>query len=117
MNKLKESSSVPTVVKYITALEVYNYLSDDYTGSLEKLIIIEELTKLHKKRLSLKAEEMLDVRVRRIQEIRDKKSKLLSWKIISITSDFYLSCPPRFFGAFLFLKKFSKFSWQNFSFA
>jgi hypothetical protein len=78
MNKLKESSSVPTVVKYITALEVYNYLSDDYTGSLEKSIIIEELTKLHKKRLSLKAEEMLDVRVRRIQEIRDKKSKLLS---------------------------------------
>lgn len=78
MNKLKESSSVPTVVKYITALEMYNYLSDDYTGSLEKSIIIEELTKLHKKRLSLKAEEMLDVRVRRIQEIRDKKSKLLS---------------------------------------
>ena len=78
MNKLKESSSVPTVVKYITALEVYNYLSDDYTGSLEKSIIIEELTKLHKKRLSLKAEEMLDVRVRRTQEIPDKKSKLLS---------------------------------------
>lgn len=78
MNKLKESSSVPTVVKYITALEVYNYLSDDYTGSLEKSIIIEELTKLHKKRLSRKAEEMLNVRVRRIQEIRDKKSKLLS---------------------------------------
>ena len=78
MNKLKENSSESTVVKCITALEVYNYLPDDYTGPLEKSIIIEELTKLHKKRLSLKAEEMLDVRVRRIQEIRDKKSKLLS---------------------------------------
>ena len=78
MNKLKENSSESTVVKCITALEVYNYLPDDYTGPLEQSIIIEELTKLHKKRLSLKAEEMLDVRVRRIQEIRDKKSKLLS---------------------------------------
>lgn len=78
MNKLKENSSVPTVVKYITALEVRNYLSDDYTGSLEKWIIVKELTKLHQKRLSRKAEEMLDVRIRRIREIRDKKSKLSS---------------------------------------
>lgn len=78
MNKLKENSSESTVVKCITAREVYNYLSDDYTGSLEKWIIVRELTKLHQKRLSRKAEEMLNVRVRRIQEIRDKKSKLLS---------------------------------------
>lgn len=106
MNKLKESNpSVPILVEHITAREVYNYLSDDYTGSLEKWIIVRELTKLHQKRLSRKAEAMLNVRIRRIKEIRDKKSKLSSWKIISITSDFYLSCPPRFFGAFLFLKK------------
>ena len=106
MNKLKESNpSVPILVEHITAREVYNYLSDDYTGSLEKWIIVRELTKLHQKRLSRKAEAMLNVRIRRIKEIRDKKSKLSSWKIISITSDFYLSCPPWFFGAFLFLKK------------
>lgn len=79
MNKLKESNpSVPILVEHITAREVYNYLSDDYTGSLEKWIIVRELTKLHQKRLSRKAEAMLNVRIRRIKEIRDKKSKLSS---------------------------------------
>lgn len=78
MNKLKESSSVPTLVEHITAQEVYNYLSDDYTGSLEKWIIVKELTKLRQKPLSRKAEEMLDVRIRRIKEIRDRKPKLPS---------------------------------------
>ena len=78
MNKLKENSSESTVVKCITALEVYNYLSDDYTGSLEKSIIIEELIKLHQKPLSPKAEETLDTRILRIQENRDRKPKLLS---------------------------------------
>lgn len=78
MNKLKENLSESTVVKCIAALEVYNYLPDDYNGPLEKSIIIEELIKLHQKPLSLKAEETLDRRIRRIQEIRDKKSKTKS---------------------------------------
>ena len=78
MNKLKENSSESTVVKCITALEVYNYLPDDYTGPLEKSIIIEELIKLHQQPLSPKAEETLDTRILRIQENRDRKPKLLS---------------------------------------